>query len=55
MKKRTKRLLGGLTIAAGALGVAGAYLNRKKVTDRKHVGDVWAVPYARDLANSCLP
>jgi hypothetical protein len=42
MKKRTKRLLGGLTIA-GALGLAGAYVSRK-VTDQKHVADVWARP-----------
>jgi hypothetical protein len=45
MKKRTKRLLGGLTLAAGALGLAGAYLTRKKVVgDEKRVGDVWARP-----------
>lgn len=30
MKKKTKRLLGGLALAAGALGAAGAYLTTKK-------------------------
>src|SRR5262245_46744025 len=45
MKKRTKRWIGGLTIAAGALGVAGAYLTRKKVVSgEKRVGDGWARP-----------
>src|SRR5262245_31111736 len=45
MKKRTKRWIGGLTIAAGALGMAGAYLSRKKVSsEEKRIGDVWARP-----------
>ena len=30
MKKRTKRWLGGLALAAGALGAAGTYLTRNK-------------------------
>ena len=30
MKKGTKRLLGGLALAAGAVGAAGAYLKKKK-------------------------
>ena len=45
MKKRTKRLIGGLTIAAGALGFVGAYLSRRKMhVERKQVGNVWARP-----------
>jgi hypothetical protein len=30
MKKGTKRLLGGLALAAGAFGAAGAYLTKRK-------------------------
>ncbi|MGH9881785.1 MAG: hypothetical protein ACRD6N_10145, partial [Pyrinomonadaceae bacterium] len=30
MKKSTKRLLGGLALAAGAVGAAGAYIAKKK-------------------------
>ncbi len=30
MKKGTKRLLGGLALAAGAFGAAGAYLSQKE-------------------------
>jgi hypothetical protein len=47
MKKRTKRLIGGLAIAAGAFGAAGAYWKKKGVENRKRhkpVGDVWARP-----------
>jgi hypothetical protein len=50
MKKRTKRLLGSLALAAGALGAIGAYLTKKKnvVTNKKKPlvqrGDVWARP-----------
>jgi hypothetical protein len=50
MKKRTKRLLGGLALTAGALGAVSAYLSRKKnvVTSKKRSatsrGDVWARP-----------
>jgi hypothetical protein len=29
MKKRTKRVLGGLALAAGAVGAAGTYLKKK--------------------------
>jgi hypothetical protein len=51
MKKRTKRWLGGLAIAAGAVGVARAYLKRKNMAaipkPQKHVGDVWARPGMR--------
>jgi len=50
MKKGTKRLLGGLALAAGALGALGAYLTKKKnvATSKKRSavqrGDVWARP-----------
>ena len=50
MKKSTKRLLGGLTLAAGAVGAAGAFLLKKKTMRAKEqrVGDVpgsvWARP-----------
>jgi hypothetical protein len=46
MKKRTRRLLGGFAIAAGALGAAGAYVKRKKElgVKRKKTPDVWARP-----------
>ena len=50
MKKGTKRLLGGIALAAGAFGAAGAYLARKKNMGtreelyRNHDADVWARP-----------
>ena len=48
MKKRTKRWLGGVAIAIGAVGAAGAYLKRKKMgaipKPQKRVGNVWARP-----------
>lgn len=50
MKNRTKRLLGTIALAAGALGAIGAYLTRKKEvgTSKKRPvvqrGDVWARP-----------
>jgi hypothetical protein len=50
MKKSTKRLLGGLALAAGAVGAAGAYLNRKTGKRIRPKGapsgrrDVWARP-----------
>jgi hypothetical protein len=51
MKKRTKRWLGGVAIAVGAVGAAGAYLVRKNMgatpKPQKHVGDVWARPGMR--------
>jgi hypothetical protein len=48
MKKRTKRWLGGLAIAAGAVGVVGAYKKRKKMGALpKPQGDVWARPGMR--------
>lgn len=44
MKKRTRWLLGGLAIGAGAAGAVTAYLKRKNVQTEKKVGDVWARP-----------
>jgi hypothetical protein len=48
MKKSTKRLLGGLIVAAGSLGAAGAYLkkknNERSGKPRDRTGDVWARP-----------
>jgi hypothetical protein len=44
MRKRTRWLLGGLAIGAGAISAAGAYLKRKNVQPGKKVGDVWARP-----------
>src|SRR5262247_3668445 len=47
MKKRTKRLLGGVALAAGALGAAGAYLGMKKDKPSRRSSskaDVWARP-----------
>ncbi len=50
MRKSTKRLLGGLALAAGAFGAAGAYLTRKKNVSAKrqgaasNPGSVWARP-----------
>lgn len=47
MKKRTKHLIGGLAVAAGALGAAGAYIKKKNGGIRradKKSADVWARP-----------
>jgi hypothetical protein len=50
MRKSTKRLLGGLTLAAGAVGAAGVFLLKKKTMRAKQqrVSDgpasVWARP-----------
>ena len=44
MTKRTRWLLGGLAIGAGAISAAGAYLKRRNVQSAKKVGDVWARP-----------
>ena len=43
MRGRTRWLLGGLAIGAGAVSAAGALLKRKNV-ETKRVGDVWARP-----------
>lgn len=50
MRKNTKRLLGGLTIAAGAIGAAGAYVSKRKKMRAKqqkaadNPASVWARP-----------
>jgi len=49
MKKNTKRMLGGLALAAGAVGAAGTFLNKKrKGTTRRHAANkpvnIWARP-----------
>jgi hypothetical protein len=50
MRKGTKRVLGGLALAAGAVGAAAAYVGRKKkVTPKqqrtsKNSANVWARP-----------
>jgi hypothetical protein len=47
MKKRTRWLIGGLAIAASALGAATAYFKMSKMSSSKHfkqIGDVWARP-----------
>jgi len=46
MKKRTKRLMGGFALAAGALGVAGAFLKKKNVRPKRPTKgqNVWARP-----------
>jgi hypothetical protein len=46
MKKRTKRWLGGMMLALGALGTAGAVLMRRGKPARKTraVESVWARP-----------
>ncbi len=49
MKKGTKRLLGGLALAAGAVGAAGTFMKKKKQTGQErrrlakdHSASVWA-------------
>lgn len=53
MKKRTKRWIGALTLLAGAVGTAGAFMSRRKNvtytppkqrTDGHEKFDVWARP-----------
>jgi len=50
MRKSTKRVLGGLALAAGAVGAAGAYLGMKKKVKSKpqraaeNPANVWARP-----------
>lgn len=44
MKDRTKWLLGGFALGAGAIGAVGAYWKKKNVLAEKKVGDVWARP-----------
>lgn len=50
MKKGTKRVLGGLALAAGAVGAAGAFLRKRNRMSSKaqravdHPASVWARP-----------
>jgi hypothetical protein len=49
MKRRTKRLIGTLALAAGTLGAAGAFLMKKKKSGKSRTRtrtgrDVWARP-----------
>jgi len=44
MKKRTRWLLGGLAVGAGAIGAVGAYWKKRNVNSSKKAGDVWARP-----------
>ena len=45
MRKSTKRLVGGLAIAAGAIGAVGVYLkNRNKRDSARQASNVWARP-----------
>ena len=44
MKRRTKRVVGGLVLAAGSLGALGALLIKKNSNQRSTAGDVWARP-----------
>ena len=50
MRKGTKRVLGGLALAAGAVGAAGAYISKKKKVKPKQrrasnqPANVWARP-----------
>ena len=44
MRQRTRWLLSGLAIGAGAVSAAGALLKKPKVETPKRVGNVWARP-----------
>ena len=44
MRKRTRWLLGGFAIGAGAVSAVGALLKKRKVEGPRRVGDVWARP-----------
>ena len=50
MKKSTKRLLGGLALAAGAIGAAGTFMRKKNQMGKKqrrekdNPANVWARP-----------
>jgi hypothetical protein len=44
MKKRTRWLLGGVAVGAGAIGAVGAYWKKRNVNSSKKGGDVWARP-----------
>jgi hypothetical protein len=44
MKNRTRWLLGGLALGAGAIGAVNAYWKRKNVQTARKASDVWARP-----------
>ena len=44
MKNRTRWLLGGLALGAGAIGAVNAYWKTKNVQTQRKGGDVWARP-----------
>ena len=44
MKKRTRWLLGGMAVGAGAIGALGAYWKKRNVNSSKKASDVWARP-----------
>jgi hypothetical protein len=44
MKKRTRWLLGGLAVGAGAIGAVSAYWKKRNVNSSKKAEDVWARP-----------
>jgi len=44
MTKRTRWLLGGMAVGAGAIGAISAYWKKKNVHADKRSGDVWARP-----------
>ena len=50
MRKGTKRLLGGLVLAAGAVGAAGTYMRKKQTVGKQqrrakdNPASVWARP-----------
>jgi len=43
MKQRTRWLLGGFALGAGAIGAVSAYWKKNVLTEKK-AGDVWARP-----------
>jgi hypothetical protein len=47
MKNRTRWLLGGLALGAGAIGAVNAYWKRKNVQTERRASDVWARPGMR--------
>lgn len=44
MRNRTRWLLGGVALGAGAIGAVNAYWKRKNVQTERKAGDVWARP-----------
>jgi hypothetical protein len=44
MKQRTRWILGGFAIGAGAIGAASAYWKKKYVIGEKKAAGVWARP-----------